>query len=431
MVKHKVLFVDDEVNALSAFKRLFFNNDDIDIFTASGGTEGLKILGLNEIDLVISDMKMPELNGSDFLKYVKNKYPHVLRIMLTAYADISSALDAINKGEVYRFLTKPWNDDDLKITILNALEYSDLKKRNEEMSKVIWKKNRELTVLNESLEHKVEQRTVQIEQVIDKLKKVNVVLRQNFDEIINLLTGIISLFQKDLAAHSKRVAALSAALCDELVIGKDEKEIITHAAFLHDVGMLGATEEIFTTELEQLDEKGKNFFLYHPIIGEKIIGAVKSLSKISNIIRSHHEEYNGTGFPDNLRGSHIPLGSQIIKITSDYDTYRFSKGRSFEESVGVIKEGSYKSYNPDIIKSFVKIVTRSSAQKHSIVIRVRVKDLKAGMYLLDEIMLENGVLLIPSGVVVDNLIRKKIVTFSSLLQLEREIEVKYIRAARK
>ena len=123
MVKHKVLFVDDEVNALSAFKRLFFNNDDIDIFTASGGTEGLKILGLNEIDLVISDMKMPELNGSDFLKYVKNKYPHVLRIMLTAYADISSALDAINKGEVYRFLTKPWNDDDLKITILNALEY--------------------------------------------------------------------------------------------------------------------------------------------------------------------------------------------------------------------------------------------------------------------------------------------------------------------
>ena len=148
MVKHKVLFVDDEVNALSAFKRLFFNNDDIDIFTASGGTEGLKILGLNDIDLVISDMKMPELNGSDFLKYVKNKYPQVLRIMLTAYADISSALDAINKGEVYRFLTKPWNDVDLKITILNALEYSDLKKRNEDMSKVIWRKNRDLTVLN-------------------------------------------------------------------------------------------------------------------------------------------------------------------------------------------------------------------------------------------------------------------------------------------
>ncbi len=427
MEKHKVLFVDDELNTLAAFKRLFFNNDDVDIFTASSGAEGLKVLGLNNIDLVISDMRMPQLSGTDFLKYVKNKYPNVLRVMLTGYADMPSTLEAINSGEVYRFLTKPWNDDDLKVTITKALEYADLKKRNEEMSKIIWKKNRELTVFNESLEQKVEQRTSQLGQVITKLKQVNSVLKQNFDESINLLTGIISLFHKDLASHSKRVAGFAEALCNELVIEKDEKEAIIHAAFLHDIGMVGATEDIFMLDFDQLDEKSKNFFLYHPVIGEKIIGAVKSLRKISKIIRSHHEEYNGNGFPDQLRGSHIPIGSQIIKIASDYDTFRFKRGFGFDEALKTIKDGSYKSYDPDIITSFIKIITKTSARKHNLLARIKIKDLKPNMYLLDEITLENGVLLIPKGVIINDIILNKIYTFSSLIRLNRDVEVRYLR----
>ncbi len=426
MVKNKVLFVDDELNTLSAFKRLFFNNDDVDIFTASSGTEGLKVLGLNDIDLVISDMRMPQLSGTDFLKYVKNKYPNVLRIMLTGYADMPSTLEAINSGEVYRFLTKPWNDDDLKVTITKALEYSALKKRNEEMSKIIWKKNRELTVFNESLEQKVEQRTSQLGQVISKLKQVNNVLKQNFDEIINLLTGIISLFHKDLASHAKRVAGFAELMCNELVIEKDEKEIIIHAAFLHDIGMVGATDDIFMLDFDQLDEKSKNFFLYHPVIGERIIGAIKNLRKISKIIRSHHEEYNGSGFPDQLRGSHIPIGAQIIKIASDYDAFRFKREFGFDEALKKIKDGSYKSYDPDIITSFIKIITKSGALKHNLLARIRIKDLKPNMYLLDEITLENGVLLIPKGVIINDIILNKIYTFSSLIPITREVEVKYL-----
>ena len=188
-VKHKILFVDDELNTLSAFKRLFFNENDIEVFTASSGAEGLKVLGYNDIDLVISDMKMPQLSGNEFLKYVKDKYPGALRIMLTAYADIPATLDAINNGEVYRFLTKPWNNEDFRITVLKALDYSDLKKRNEELSKIIWRKNRELTVFNENLEAKVKQRTAQLETAIDKLRNISEIFRENFHEIVILLTG--------------------------------------------------------------------------------------------------------------------------------------------------------------------------------------------------------------------------------------------------
>ncbi len=426
MAQHKILFVDDEVNTLSAFKRLFFINNDIEIFTARNGVEGLKILGLNDIDLVLSDMRMPQLNGTDFLKYVKDKYPNVLRIMITGYADIRATIEAINSGEVYRFLTKPWNDDDLKITILKALEYSDLKKRNEEMSKIIWKKNRELKLLNDSLEEKVEKRTAQLEKAIDKLRGMTDVLKENFQEIIILLTGIISLFHKDLAAHSKRVAGLSEALCNKLALESEEKESIIQAAFLHDIGLVGATEDIFCGDLEKMDEKSRNFFMYHPVIGQKIVGAVKSLHTIARIIRSHHEEYNGSGFPDKLRNGHIPLGSQIIKITSDYDDLKFKKALSFEDAIKRIKNGSYKSYDPDIVNSFVKIITESSSQQFKPVTRIAVKNLKPGMYLLDEISLENGVLLVPRGIIIDDSILKKIKTFASLLRMEREVEIKSV-----
>lgn len=425
MVQHKILFVDDEVNALSSFKRLFFVDNDIDVYTAKNGPEALKILNYNEIDLVVSDMRMPQLNGNDFLQYLKDKYPNILRIMLTAYADVSTTVDAINKSEVFRFLTKPWNDEELKETILGALEYTDLKRRNEELSKVIWGKNRELNALNKSLEQNVRQRTEQLEQANNHLKLMNEVLKQNFDEVIHLLSGAISLIHRDLAAHSNRVAQLCRALCDELGLDEDHTKMVSQAAFLHDIGLLGASDHIFAVELEQLDETSKSFYLYHPVIGEKLVGSVKALKRISKLIRSHHEEYNGTGFPDKLRGAHIPLGSQIIKIVSDYDNFLFKNGFSSEESLNRIKSRSYKSYDTDLINSFIKTISETNVHQHYPVRRIMVKDLQAGMYLLDEVTLENGVLLIPKGVTIDESIKAKLDTFSSLLKLDRKVEIKY------
>ena len=425
MVQHKILFVDDEVNALSAFKRLFFIDNDIEVYTAKNGSEALNILNCNEIDLVVSDMRMPQLNGNDFLKYLKDKYPNVLRIMLTAYADVPTTLEAINKGEVFRFLTKPWNDEDLKTTILGALEYQDLKKRNEELSRIIWNKNRELSSLNKNLEQNINQRTSQLEEVNSQLKLMNEVLKQNFDEVIHLLTGTISLIHRDLAAHSKRVAHLSRALCDELGLDEEHKKMVSQAAFLHDIGLLGASDHIFAVDPEQLDENSRSFYLYHPVIGEKLIGSVKTLKRIARLIRSHHEEFNGAGFPDKLRGSHIPLGSQIIKVVSDYDNLLYKNGLSSEESLKRMKSRSYKSYDTDLINSFVKIISKTNIPQHCPVRRVMVRDLQAGMHLLDDVTLENGVLLIPQGVTIDESIKGKLDTFSSLLKLDRKVEIKY------
>lgn len=121
--------MDDEVHVLNSLKRLF-RKEDFTILTANGGKEGLSILEKQTVQLVVSDHRMPEMTGVEFLQRVKEQYPNTIRIVLSGYADAGAILGSINKGEVYRFLTKPWNDDDLKLTLRQCLEQYDLLEQN-------------------------------------------------------------------------------------------------------------------------------------------------------------------------------------------------------------------------------------------------------------------------------------------------------------
>jgi signal transduction histidine kinase/CheY-like chemotaxis protein len=131
MEKEKILYIDDEIENLEGFEFTFMNN--YEIFTAQNASKGLKILEENSIKVVICDQRMPEITGVDLLKIIKEKFPDSVRIILTAYADLENAVDAINKGEIFRYLSKPWNKNDLKATIENALETYNLKFENKKL----------------------------------------------------------------------------------------------------------------------------------------------------------------------------------------------------------------------------------------------------------------------------------------------------------
>ncbi len=146
MPSSKILIVDDEENILSALKRLF-RRENYQIFTAESGEEGLKILDEHEVDLIISDLKMPSMNGVEFLTKAKQKNSDALRIMLTGHADLKSVIDAIDQGEVYRFLLKPWNNDELKMTIRQALDFYYVQKENKVLARTVKRQNEVLKEL--------------------------------------------------------------------------------------------------------------------------------------------------------------------------------------------------------------------------------------------------------------------------------------------
>jgi DNA-binding NtrC family response regulator len=143
MQRSKILIVDDEENILSALKRLF-RNENYDILTAQSGEDALSTLEEQPVDLIISDLKMPNMNGIEFLAKAKETNPGALRIMLTGHADLKSVIEAIDKGEVYRFLLKPWNNDELKMSVRQALDFYYVQKDNQALVKTVKKQNQML-----------------------------------------------------------------------------------------------------------------------------------------------------------------------------------------------------------------------------------------------------------------------------------------------
>ncbi|MBI5741107.1 MAG: response regulator [Nitrospirae bacterium] len=155
----RILCVDDEENVLRSLKRIFLDAD-YDILTATSGEEGLEILGrADPVHIIISDYRMPGMNGVDFLRKVYRSRPDTIRIVLSGYADTVAIIEAINLGHIYKFIPKPWNDDELKVAIANALDRYLIRQKNIQLTRELEEKNRELQKINDNLETLVARRT--------------------------------------------------------------------------------------------------------------------------------------------------------------------------------------------------------------------------------------------------------------------------------
>lgn len=160
-IQHTILCLDDERNILQSLKRLL-RKEGYNMLFASSGEEAFNLLAENDVHLVISDQRMPQMSGTEFLAKVKEKYPDVLRVILTGYTDVDSITESINKGHIYKFFLKPWNDNNLKLEIRQALDQYNLIKANRHLDETVVRQNQELQQINEKLEDIVEERTREI-----------------------------------------------------------------------------------------------------------------------------------------------------------------------------------------------------------------------------------------------------------------------------
>jgi len=166
-----LLCVDDELNILSSLKRLL-RKEEYKLFTADSAKEGLEILEKESIQVVLSDQRMPEMTGVTFLQEVKKMHPSTVRVVLSGYADLGTIVDAINQGEIYRFLTKPWSDENLKADIRQCFEHYDILRENRQLFDVIQDKNQKLQEVNEHLEQQVLDRTQTLQMSQDILEQL-------------------------------------------------------------------------------------------------------------------------------------------------------------------------------------------------------------------------------------------------------------------
>jgi len=405
-----LLIVDDEPGILSSLRRLL-RPAGYKIHTAESGQAGLLVLEQEVVDLVISDMRMPEMDGAKFLEQVRARWPGTTRILLTGYADVNSTIEAINRGEIFRYIAKPWDDNDLMLVVRDALERRRLQNENARLLVLTQAQNDELKDLNANLEDKVRQRTAEIEQINSFLNQANDKLKQNFLVSIKMFTGLMELRGGAMAGHSRRVADLSRKLAAQLGIEAKEQQDIFFAALLHDVGKIGFPDVLLSRPVSRMSGDDLGIYRKHAIAGESALMPLDELKDVAKMVRSHHERFDGQGFPDGLEGENIGIGARILSVVNDYDGLQIGtlaeRRMTADEAKAMILQSRGKRYDPQVANAFVELlgglaqeVVHERAVSHA--------DLKVGMVLSRDLLSRDGIMLLSADFTLDMRLIKQI-----------------------
>ena len=350
---HTVLFVDDEVNILRALQRLL-RNDSMNVLCASRASEALDLLARHPTQVVVTDQRMPEMSGVDFLSAVRESHPDIVRMMLTGYTEINVAVDAINRGEIYRLITKPWNDDELRATIRQAFDHSDLKSEIRRLNQVTREQNFKLQDMNRNLEGKVRERTKQLAEKHQELRTAYV-------QTIGALAEAVDAKDTYTRGHSERVGVYGSKIARELGFPKEFIERVYIAGLLHDVGKIGVRDCVITKP-DRLTPEEYDEIKQHPEIGAKILEPVDFLADIAPCVRHHHEWYDGCerGYPARLKGDRIPLPSRIILVADTVEAMTsdrpYRKALTLEAVVGELHKYSGTQFDPTCVEAFLRLL---------------------------------------------------------------------------
>ena len=403
--KGKILFVDDEENILRSLQRLFMN-EEIEVFTASSGAKGMEILARESgVGVIVSDQRMPEMEGVDFLEKTKAISPQSIRILLTGYADVNAAIDAINRGGTFRYLNKPWNDDELVQTVKGALQMYRLLTENKRLAAIVKKQNTELKKWNTELEAVVQEQTMEIQKSYDSLRVINSRLRANFKNTIIAFSGLIELRDKRMRTHSRHVAEVSVNVAKQLGLESEQRETVMVAALLHDIGKIGIPDLMLAREATQMNFAEREEYLQHPVRGQAAIDRIEELREAGMIIRAHHENYNGSGFPDGLKKADIPLGARIIALADyiDKEIRKTMGGKDFEIMRKEVDLQKGKLFDPKLVPVVLEqaeaFYKKTRPRTDHIEIELLPRDLREGMEASRDMFSGTGILLLTKGTV--------------------------------
>lgn len=408
-----ILTVDDEPSVLSALRRLF-RLQGYQTLQATSGAQGLELLKDHTVDLVISDMRMPEMDGVQFLERVRAHDPAAGRVLLTGYADISATIAAINRGEIQRYVAKPWDDQDLLLVVRDALARRDLERRNAELAALTHSQNEQLREANRTLESRVAARTAELQQVNDMLEASYADLDSTFMMTVNVFSGLLEM-REGYAGHSRRVAGLARATACHLGLGEREARDVYLAALLHDVGKIGFPDSMLGKPVSAYTPAETVRYRRHPIDGETALMPLTQLQAAARIVRQHHERFDGNGFPDGLAGTEIVLGARIIAAASDLDGLlrgTLSERRHTPEHARQLLRGGIDNrYDARVVEAVLKAADEADLEASEDV-EIDARDLHPGMVLAHDLLSARGAILLAKGYVFDERIVRQVCDFS-------------------
>ncbi|MEW6304174.1 MAG: HD domain-containing phosphohydrolase [Verrucomicrobiota bacterium] len=387
---HRILVVDDEEIVMVALRETL-SRTGYQVRTASSPLVALDLLKQDSFAVIISDHQMPQMTGLEFLARAKEAQPDATRILITAVLSLDTVIDAINKGEIYRFIVKPWLREELLATVRNAVQRHDLLCRNAVLQAATLAMNEKLTQLNGELEARVRQ----VAEQNEKLAALNQALENNLRQSVALCLHTMDTFYPTLGSQARRVHAVCRAMAASLHLPPDEVQTLEICAWLYDIGLVGVPRQLIRKwQLEpfKLTEAEQTLIQQHPITGQELAGFAHNLESVGAIIRAHHERFDGDGYPDRLQGEQIPWLARLLAVAVGFAESSYYQDKEAVESV---KLASGKAYDPEAVRAFLRALPNASVPRRQR--EVLLNELRPGMVLARGVYTANGILLIPEG----------------------------------
>jgi putative nucleotidyltransferase with HDIG domain len=343
MAKDLILVVDDE-ETIREIVSSMLNGAHFQTRQAANGVEALALLESGEeYDLVLSDLMMPEMDGTTLLEKAKERYPDLPIIMVTAVHDIQAALMALRNG-AYDYLLKPFEREQLLATVKRALEKRRLQRENDNY--------------RTNLEALVAARTQQLNARTQQLNTALSDLKRSYDITLEALGDALDLKDAETFGHTRRVTAYTIAIARKMGLPQEEVDVIARGAFLHDIGKMAIKDEILGKP-GKLTDGEMAVMREHAYLGYKMLSKIPFLADAAEIVHAHQERYDGSGYPRNLKGDQIPLGARIFSIADTLDAMTmdrpYRRAQTFAAARKEIELWSGRQFDPEIVKVYLEM----------------------------------------------------------------------------
>jgi len=340
--------------------------------------------------VIVSDQRMPALSGLNLLAQAARLQPSATRMLITGMMDIETVVDAINTGEIFRFIVKPWLREEFLAAIKNGVQRHELISHNEHLQSATQAMNDQLVELNRSLEQQVKL----VAQKNAQLHNLNDALEDNLVHTMELCVHTMETFYPLLGNRARRTFQYCKAMSEILQLDGSESRVFESSALLYDIGLVGVPRQIirqWEEEPHSLSSAERALIEQHPILGQELTGFGSNFQSVGKIIRAHHEHFDGTGYPDQLAGENIPWLARMLAVTVAF----VSSTHNDHEAMERIKAGSGTLYDPQAVRIFLRaqpaaVVPRKERQ-------VSLAELRSGMVLAKGIHTYNGLLLVAQG----------------------------------
>jgi response regulator RpfG family c-di-GMP phosphodiesterase len=377
---YRLLLVDDEPNILKSLRRLFMELDDTEVHIAESAVAATKILNQHRIDLIISDEKMPQVEGHRLIQWVKDHHPETLRIILTGFSDMEAMRHAVNRGDVYRYLFKPWDDNELLVIVRNALDFARV--------------NRERDELTSRLMELVDRKTEELNKALHIIKAKNQETEQSLHNIFAFLDSVIAMINRETGGRtlSRQVSQLARTIAEDRQAGSDDARLCELAAYFLPIGALSVGKS--------LEESiGRDGEIAPEVLdaSEQLFGRALNLPDLAHGIRHLREHWDGSGKPDALSGTDIPFVSRVVRLAFDHTVARELRKQDETAARHTISSDSGRIYDPSLAARMLVLLSETGKNSTR---TIPVTQLVAGMVLSHDLLLDNGMPYITAGTVI-------------------------------